>query len=64
MIGQNIGLKYLIPIAVEKQKENILAEGDHYDGELTAVLNLDANYWKTDETNYRIILGLFKKKKK
>ncbi len=34
MIGQNIGLPYLIPIAVEKLELNPWASGDMYPGDL------------------------------
>ncbi len=34
MIGQSIGLKYLIPIAIKVLDHNILAEGDFYEGDL------------------------------
>ena len=34
MIGQDIGSKYLLPIALKKLQENPLAEGDFYEGDL------------------------------
>jgi len=34
MIGQNIGIKYLLPIAIEKLDINIFSEGMHYPGDL------------------------------
>ena len=34
MIGQGIGLKHLLPMAVEELKKNPLAEGDYYEGDL------------------------------
>jgi hypothetical protein len=50
MIGQNIGLKFLIPIALGKLKENILAEGDFYEGDLLkSVLTCKEEFWN-DET--------------
>lgn len=46
MISQNIGLKYLIPLALETLKENILAEGDFYEGDLLkSVLTSDKEFW-------------------
>ena len=46
MIGQNIGLKFLVPIAIEELKENILVEGDYYEGDLLkAVLTSDVSFW-------------------
>ena len=47
MIGQNIGLKFLIPIALEKLKLNILAEGDYYGGDLLkSVVTSEVSFWK------------------
>jgi len=46
LIGQNLGLKYLIPFAIRILRDNILAEGDFYDGDLLdAVLNVDDHFW-------------------
>lgn len=45
MISQNIGLKYLVPLAIQKLDDNILAEGDYYEGDLlNAVLNVKIDY--------------------
>ena len=47
MIGQDFGLPYLIPLAIEKLNENLFAEGDMYEGDLLAnVLKIDQNFWK------------------
>jgi len=60
MIGQNIGIKYLIPLAFEVLKENILAEGDFYTGDLlSSVLTSDINYWKTETENWNQLCQLF-----
>jgi hypothetical protein len=46
MIGQGIGLHFLIPIAIERLEEEPLAEGDLYAGDLlTAVLRTDESVW-------------------
>lgn len=46
MVGQNIGLKFLVPIAIEELKENILAEGDYYEGDLLkSVLTSEVSFW-------------------
>lgn len=61
MIGQNINLEILIPIAMEKLKENILAEGDLYKGDLLkSVLTSDSSYWKNHQKEWRIVKGLYK----
>lgn len=50
MIGQNVGWKYLIPLALEKLDENILAEGHFYPGDLfEAVLDSEIIYWMNDD---------------
>ena len=48
MIGQNIGLDYLLPLAIEKLRDDPLAEGDYYPGDLLkTVLGVDLSFWKT-----------------
>lgn len=47
MIGQNIGLKYLVPIAIKHLQSQPLAEGDFYPGDLLCnVLRIEPIYWK------------------
>jgi hypothetical protein len=47
MIGQNIGLKYLMPIAIPKLATNPLTEGDYFPGDLLCnVLKVEPRYWK------------------
>ena len=46
MIGQNISLEFLIPIALEKLEIDPFAEGNLYPGDmLCAVLHSDAHFW-------------------
>jgi hypothetical protein len=46
-IGQDIGLEYLVPLAIEKLRENPLVEGDCYPGDLLSnVLGADAAFWR------------------
>jgi hypothetical protein len=46
MIGLQVGLRYLIPLAVEQLSENPLAAGGFYPGDLLrAVLTIDPGYW-------------------
>jgi hypothetical protein len=48
LIGQNIGLPFLIPLAIEKLQQNPLAEGDFYPGDLLcAVLRAEPEFWKS-----------------
>ena len=47
MIGQNIGLQLLIPIAIKELKKNLFAEGHFYPGDLLqSVLNVETEYWE------------------
>jgi hypothetical protein len=53
MIGQNIGLTFLIPLALEKLRENILAEGDFYEGDLlNSVLTSDNEFWIKESNRF------------
>jgi CDI immunity proteins len=46
MIGQAIGLAYLVPIALDRLEEEPLAEGDLYPGDLlTTVLKIAETFW-------------------
>ncbi|UBB89941.1 hypothetical protein J4771_00900 [Candidatus Kaistella beijingensis] len=63
MIGQNIGLKYLIPSAIEILNQNIIAEGDFYEGDLLkSVLTSEIDYWKNNKDNWNKIIEIITKK--
>lgn len=52
MIGQEIGLYFLIPLAIETLKDNLFAEVDMYESDLLKnVLELDTKFWD-DNKNY------------
>ena len=60
MIGQSIGLKYLIPIAIKVLDHNILAEGDFYEGDLLkSVLTSENTFWKNNKKDWKEILEIF-----
>lgn len=64
MIGQNIGLKYLIPMAIEKLEENIFASGHFYEGDLLkSVLESNPAYWKSEPYAKEKMIELFNKNK-
>jgi len=47
MIGQSIGLEYLVPLALERLQADPYAEGDYYPGDLLVnVLRSDARFWR------------------
>ena len=46
MIGQQISLYFLVPIALEKLENDPLVEGNHYPGDLLkVVLDIPAKFW-------------------
>src|SRR5260221_10739454 len=47
MIGQNISLNYLIPLAIEQLQRDPLVAGDFYPGDLLAnVLRVESGFWQ------------------
>lgn len=60
MIGQNIGLEFLIPLALDVLNDNILAEGDFYEGDLLkSVLTSDRKYWEKSTESWQKLKELF-----
>lgn len=52
MIGQEIGLYFLMPLAIETLTNDLFAEGDMYEGDLLKnVLEVDTTFWD-DNKNY------------
>ena len=46
MIGQQIGLPYLVPLALELLRIDPFTAGDHYEGDLLAsLLRADSRFW-------------------
>jgi hypothetical protein len=63
MIGQGIGLEFLIPSAVELLQENPFVQGDYYPGDLlSAVMQVEPSFWRTHQDVYwkvsEIVTGL------
>lgn len=47
MIGQNVGVDTLVPLALTRLRQKPLLEGDFYPGDvLAAVLRIDNSYWQ------------------
>ncbi len=60
MIGQNISLDILVPIAIDRLTVNLLAEGNLYPGDLlNNVLTSDADFWKTHGSLQQKVIDLF-----
>lgn len=56
MIGQNISLAILIPLAINELRKNVLAEGDYYPGDLLqSVLRSEEDYWQKNEEQWRAV---------
>lgn len=62
MIGQGIGLEWLIPLALERLDEDPLAEGDFYPGDLLAcVLGVEDDFWaQRSESRDRVRASLMR----
>jgi hypothetical protein len=46
MLGQNLGSRYLVPVALEHLEAEPLVEGDFYPGDLLCnVLSLPGSFW-------------------
>lgn len=57
MIGQNLGLEHLVPIALKVLREDPLAEGDFFPGDLLSnVISCDEEYLKTEPRHVAAIL--------
>ena len=61
MIGQEIGLTFLLVLAIEILKENLLAEGNYYEGDLlNAIFHVKPQNWKGNHENWIQIDELIK----
>ena len=64
LIGQNIGLTYLIPMALDVLNKNVLAEGHLYPGDLLkAVMTSDTTYWQQEPKNLIVLKELIEQNK-
>jgi len=59
LISQNIGLPYLVPVALNILSENPFAEGDLYPGDLLFnVLTCEIDYWKMNTIPKDVLLEI------
>jgi hypothetical protein len=64
LIGQNIALETLIPLAITLLKENLFIECDYYEGDLLkSVLTSERNYWVKHQDKKQLIITLFEANK-
>ena len=62
MIGQNLGLDYLIPISIQILEKEPFLEADFYEGDLLLnVLKIDKDYWDRNPEIKRKLINIFKK---
>ena len=65
IIGQSFSLEFLMPLAIEELKQNILAAGDYYEGDLLQnVLSADVNFWKNNYNHWLVMKTLFESNSK
>ena len=61
MIGQEIGLYFLIPLAIDTLTDNLFAEGDYYEGDLLkSVLDVDTKFWNDNKDYWQQLNELIK----
>ena len=61
MIGQEIGLYFLIPLAIETLTNDLFAEGDMYEGDLLKnVLEVDTKFWDENKSYWQQLNDLIK----
>ncbi len=59
LISQKIGLEFLTEIALDKLEQNILAEGDIYEGDLLeAVSRIPIEFWTKKQTEFEKLVRL------
>ena len=61
MIGQEIGLYFLMPLAIETLTNDLFAEGDMYEGDLLKnVLEVDTKFWDENKNYWQQLNDLIK----
>jgi hypothetical protein len=54
MIGQQISLQYLIPLAIEVLQKGVFIDSELYEGDLLKnVLSVDTDFWNNNEAQWR-----------
>ena len=61
MIGQQISLNYLIPLALDVLTIDLFAEGDFFEGDLLKnVLSIDTDFWNKNKNYWTALNNLIK----
>jgi len=67
LIGQNSGLEYLVPIAINKLKEDVFIEVEYYPGDLFCsllLINNEPNYWKFHPKEKQDLIDIYTEQKR
>lgn len=62
LITQNSGLEYLVPLVIEKLRDDLFVETEYYPGDLfysLLLINNKPNYWESHLKEKRALLELF-----
>jgi hypothetical protein len=64
MIGQQFGLDYLIPLALEILDKNLFAKGDFFEGDLLKnVVEIDTVFWNKNKIYWQKLNNLIKNRR-
>lgn len=63
-IGQNTGLQFLVPLAIEQLEKNILSEGNCYPGDLLKnLLDSEKEFWKENKNYWKKVQEIYLRNK-
>lgn len=63
-IGQNTGLQFLVPLAIEQLEKNILSEGNYYPGDLLKnLLGSEREFWKENKNYWTKVKEIYLRNK-
>jgi hypothetical protein len=61
IISQEVGLNYLVPLAIEILREDLWVEGDYYEGDLLqSVLKIKVDFWTKNKEHWTSLNNLIK----
>ena len=64
MIGQEIGLYFLMPLAIETLTNDLFAEGDMYRGDLLkTVLEIETTFWDNNKNYWQELNNVIKNRR-
>ncbi|MGC4102129.1 contact-dependent growth inhibition system immunity protein [Ferruginibacter sp.] len=64
MISQQIGLDYLVPLALEVLTKDLFAEGDLFEGDLLkSTLRIKTSFWNNNKEHWATLYNLVKNRR-